>query len=154
MLKELEVSTKSRVARIGGLGKYSLHDTLECGQCFRFEKAKSPDDDEEIYVVTTKHGVVRVGQRVPGELIFYGIDGEIPDEIKSFFALDRPLSLIKKSVLAACRRYLAQNHIRGFLDGEFAGDVFSSECLAFPDSSRIPPPYRRSPNPGIVFIAV
>lgn len=63
-------------------------------------------------------------------------------------------SLIKNSVLAACRRYKAQNHIRGFLDGEFAGDVFSSECLAFPDSSQIPPLYRRAPNPGIVFIAV
>ena len=63
-------------------------------------------------------------------------------------------SLIKQNVLAACRRYRAQNHIRGFLDGEFAGDVFSAECLAFPDSSQIPPPYRRSPNPGIVFIAV
>lgn len=63
-------------------------------------------------------------------------------------------SLIKNSVLAACRRYRAQNHIRGFLDGEFAGDVFSAECLAFPDSSQIPPLYRRSPNPGIVFIAV
>ena len=63
-------------------------------------------------------------------------------------------SLIKQSVLAACRRYKAQNHIRGFLDGEFAGDVFSAECLAFPDSSQIPPQYRRSPNPGIVFIAV
>lgn len=61
---------------------------------------------------------------------------------------------IKESVLAACRRYCAQNHIRGFLDGEFAGDPFSAECLAFPDASRIPPPYRRSPNPGIVFIAV
>ena len=56
-------------------------------------------------------------------------------------------SLIKQSVLA-------QNHSRGVLDGEFAGDVFSAECLAFPDSSQIPPQYRRSPNPGIVFIAV
>lgn len=63
-------------------------------------------------------------------------------------------ALIKEGVLAACRRYQAQNHIRGFLDGEFAGDVFSAECLAFPDSSQIPPPYRRAPNPGIVFIAV
>ena len=32
-------------------------------------------------------------------------------------------SLIKEGVLAACRRYRAQNHIRGFLDGEFAGEV-------------------------------
>ena len=45
-------------------------------------------------------------------------------------------ALIKEGVLAACRRYRAQNHIRGFLDGEFAGDVFSAECLAFPDTSR------------------
>ena len=63
-------------------------------------------------------------------------------------------SMIKQGVLAACRRYRAQNHIRGFLDGEFAGDVFSAVCLAFPDTSQIPPAYRRSPNPGIVFIAV
>ena len=63
-------------------------------------------------------------------------------------------SLIKQGVLAACRRYKAQNHIRGFLDGEFAGDVFSNECLAFPDISLIPHSYRRAPNPGIVFVAV
>ena len=99
MLKELEVSTKSRAVTVGGLGKYSLRDTLECGQCFRFEKADSPDEGEEIYVVTTKYGVVKVGQRVPGELIFYGFDGDIPEEIKSFFALDRPLSLIKDDVI-------------------------------------------------------
>ena len=63
-------------------------------------------------------------------------------------------SLIKQGVLAACRRYLAQNHIRGFLDGLFAGDVLSPECLAFPACSQIPSGYRRSPNPGIVFIAI
>ena len=63
-------------------------------------------------------------------------------------------SLIKAAVLDACRTYLAQNHIRGFLDGEAAGDPFCPECLAFPDSYAIPPAYRRSPNPGIVLIAV
>lgn len=63
-------------------------------------------------------------------------------------------SRIKASVLAACKRYRAQNHIRGYLDGELAADVFSAECLAFPDSFMIPPAYRRSPNPGIVFICV
>lgn len=63
-------------------------------------------------------------------------------------------SRIKSAVLAACRRYLRQNHIRGFLDGEKAGDMFSPESLAFPDCALIPNAYRRSPNPGIVFIAV
>lgn len=63
-------------------------------------------------------------------------------------------SMIKSAVLAACRKYRRQNHIRGFLDGEYAGDMFSSQFLAFPDNGLIPNFYKRSPNPGIVFIAV
>ena len=63
-------------------------------------------------------------------------------------------AMIKGAVLAACRRYLRQNHIRGFLDGEFAGDMFSTQYLAFPEAARIPNFYKRFPNPGIVFICV
>ena len=63
-------------------------------------------------------------------------------------------SRIKSAVLAACRKYLKQNHIRGFLDGEHAGDIFSKQFLSFPDTGAIPVMYKRSPNPGIVFIAV
>jgi hypothetical protein len=62
--------------------------------------------------------------------------------------------MIKGAVLAACRRYLRQHHIRGFLDGEFAGDMFSPQYLAFPEAARIPNFYKRFPNPGIVFICV
>lgn len=61
---------------------------------------------------------------------------------------------IKGAVLAACRRYRGQNHIRGFLDGEYAGDIFSAQYLSFPDASRIPSFYKRFPNPGLVFICV
>ena len=63
-------------------------------------------------------------------------------------------SRIKSAVLSACRKYLRENHIRGFLDGEYAGDIFSKQFLAFPDCGLIPIGYKRSPNPGIVFIAV
>ena len=63
-------------------------------------------------------------------------------------------AMIKGAVLAACRRYLRQHHIRGFLDGEFAGDMFSPQYLAFPEAARIPNFYKRFPNPGIVFICV
>ena len=63
-------------------------------------------------------------------------------------------SRIKSAVLAACRKYKQQNHIRGYLDGEFAGDMFSPQFLAFPDAASIPAQYHRSPNPGIVFIRV
>jgi len=61
---------------------------------------------------------------------------------------------IKESVLAACRRYRRQNHIRGFLDGEFAGDMFSPQSMAFPDVALLPASARRSPNPGVVYICV
>ena len=63
-------------------------------------------------------------------------------------------AMIKGAVLAACRRFKSQNHIRGYLDGEFAGDMFSPQFLAFPDAARIPTFYKRFPNPGIVFICV
>ncbi len=63
-------------------------------------------------------------------------------------------SRIREAVLAACRRYRAQNHIRGFLAGEFAADVCSPAHDAFPDAWGIPARYKRSPNPGVVFICV
>jgi len=59
---------------------------------------------------------------------------------------------IKKAVLAACRQYRSQNHIRGFLDGEKAGDMFSSEALSFPRYAEIPVAYKRSGNPGVVIV--
>ena len=63
-------------------------------------------------------------------------------------------SRIKSSVLAACAKYKRQHHIRGYLDGEFAGDMFSPQFLAFPMAYDLPNYYKRSPNPGIVFICV
>jgi hypothetical protein len=63
-------------------------------------------------------------------------------------------AMIKSAVLSACRKYRRQNHIRGFLDGEYAGDIFSAQYLSFPEASRIPVFYKRFPNPGLVFICV
>jgi hypothetical protein len=63
-------------------------------------------------------------------------------------------SKIKSAVLAKCRKYKAQNHIRGFLDGEKAGDMFSPEFLSFPDAAALPAIYHRTGNPGIVIIRV
>lgn len=63
-------------------------------------------------------------------------------------------SRIKDGVLAACRKYLRQNHIRGYLDGEYAGDIFSTQALAFPSYYDVPLTYKRSPNPGIILICV
>lgn len=62
--------------------------------------------------------------------------------------------LIKTAVLEACEQYRRLNHIRGYLDGEAAGDIFSPQALAFPDLHALPPHCKRSPNPGVVYIAV
>lgn len=63
-------------------------------------------------------------------------------------------AMIKSAVLAQCRRYARQNHIRGFLDGEYAGDIFSPQALGFPELCALPIEAKRSPNPGVVYIAV
>ena len=63
-------------------------------------------------------------------------------------------SRIKEAVLAACAVYRRQNHIRGYLDGEYAGDIFSTQALAFPLMAELPPLYKRAPNPGLVFICI
>ncbi len=63
-------------------------------------------------------------------------------------------SRIKEAVLAQCRKYRRQCHIRGFLDGEYAGDIFSEQALQFPELCALPLAAKRSPNPGVVYIAV
>jgi hypothetical protein len=63
-------------------------------------------------------------------------------------------SRIKSALLAACRKYVQQNHIRAFIDGEYAGDMFSPQFLAFPEITSIPVEYKRCPNPGMIFVAV
>lgn len=63
-------------------------------------------------------------------------------------------SMIKTAVLEACRGYLRTNHIRGYLDGDKAGDLFCDEALRFPAMAELPLQARMCPNPGIVYIAV
>ena len=40
------------------------------------------------------------------------------------------------------------------VDDALAADLLSPESLAFPGLAEIPVAYRRSPNPGVVFIRV
>ena len=63
-------------------------------------------------------------------------------------------AMIKEAVIDRCERYTRMNHIRGYLDGEFAGDPFSFQALAFPDLWALPPSAKRCPNPGVVYIAL
>ena len=63
-------------------------------------------------------------------------------------------SLIKEAVLRRCATLMRLNHIRGYLDGEYAGDLFAPQARSFPCAAELPSFYRCCPNPGTVIIAV
>ena len=76
MFSENKELIGTRVATvISGLKNYSLKDTLECGQCFRYEKIEECDGWCE-YLVTAKNALIRIGQRRLGELLFFDISDE------------------------------------------------------------------------------
>ncbi|MBQ4439867.1 MAG: hypothetical protein II909_01855 [Kiritimatiellae bacterium] len=61
-------------------------------------------------------------------------------------------SKIKEAVLAKLAHYRKIGHVRGFIDGEKAGDMFSAEFLSFPNAAEIPLVYKRTANPGVVIV--
>ena len=97
---------------VEGLGNYSLSDTLECGQCFRFVKISPSESGEnnEVgreypgyveYMTVVGKALIFVGQRNRDELIFYGVsEREFEDICVSYFALDVDYEEIKNDVLS------------------------------------------------------
>ena len=84
---------------VSGLGKYSLTDTLLCGQCFRYEPITENEDYNEYMTVVGKT-LLFVGQERLGELIFYGVDDEIFNKvIRPYFTLDTDYEAIKDSIV-------------------------------------------------------
>ena len=101
MLKKIELKDGHTLDIVSGLGDYCLRDTLECGQCFRFEPVSEGAMFTDEYVVTMADRVVRVAQRERGELIFIDTEGAADDPvIRSYFALDTSLADIKADVIA------------------------------------------------------
>ena len=84
--------------KVTGLGRYSLTDTLECGQCFRFEKKIGADKTE--YVGVVKGILVDVIEENTGELIFVGASDEEADKLIEYFALDRNQAKIREEISA------------------------------------------------------
>ena len=82
--------------RVTGLGKYSLADTLECGQCFRFERKSGGDTIEYLGVVDWL--LIDVIQPEEGELLFIGVTEEDAEKICDYFALDRNLEDIREEI--------------------------------------------------------
>ena len=84
---------------VRGLGPYSLSDTMECGQCFRYEKIEREDGADE-YLAVVGGELIHVAQRERGELYFIGMTDEVFENVAvPYFSLGRDLDAVKKSVV-------------------------------------------------------
>lgn len=101
MFYEIEKSPDGRDSiRVTGLGAYSLTDTLECGQCFRYELIRREGDYVE-YMTVVGEIIVTVGQRTAGELIFYGITEEdFLSVAVPYFSLETDYEKIRADVVS------------------------------------------------------
>ena len=85
---------------VSGLGNYSLRDTLECGQAFRYERVV--DEGDYVEYLTVAYGkIISVGQRRMGELIFFGSWSEEYEKmLTDYFALDQDYDEIRLDILS------------------------------------------------------
>ena len=85
---------------VNGLGEYDLHDTMECGQCFRFERVPNSECPVE-YMIPVKDVIINVGQKQRGELLFFNTSDDVFERVaREFFALDTNLSEVKADILS------------------------------------------------------
>ncbi len=81
------------------IGDYSLKDTLECGQCFRYEEVFSEDGYTE-YMTVACDKVITVGQKTHGELIFPEIsEADFLKVCVPYFSLDTDYEKIRKDII-------------------------------------------------------
>ena len=89
---------KKDIIRVYDIGEYSLADTMECGQCFRYEKTADTGQYSE-YITIIGNMIVRVGQYKAGELFFYDTDEESFNRvIRPYFDLDTDYSRIREDI--------------------------------------------------------
>lgn len=98
--KKNEVYRDKNATVIDGLGCCSLTDTLECGQAFRYELLTR--EEEYVEYLTVAYGkIIRVGQRKPGELIFYDEWTEEYERVVSrYFCFDTDFEEIRRDIIS------------------------------------------------------
>lgn len=99
-LKKSEVYRGKSATVISGIGQCSLQDTLECGQAFRYERLVSEENYVE-YMTVAYGRIITVGQRTPGELIFYDEWTEDYEKVVTeYFALGTDFENIRLDVIS------------------------------------------------------
>lgn len=84
--------------RVSELGAYSLKDTFECGQCFRYELICEKDSYVE-YMTVVSGKILRIAQERAGELFFIGIsDEDFISVAVPYFTLETDYGKIKDDI--------------------------------------------------------
>lgn len=101
MFNKEKIFVRTRACiKVSGLGDYSLSDTLECGQAFRYEKICEEDGYVE-YMTVVGDNIITVGQEKPGELLFYTDDDSLFDRIIApYFTLDTDYGAIRADIVS------------------------------------------------------
>ena len=98
--KKSELFRGKKVTVIGNLGYLSLTDTLECGQAFRYELTVKEENYVE-YMTVAYGKIITVGQRRPGELIFFDEWTSDYEEIVSrYFRFDTDFESIRQDIIS------------------------------------------------------
>ena len=101
--KKREIWEGRNALFVSGLGDYSLADTLECGQAFRYELIEDRDGWVE-YMTVVGEELIFVGQRQAGELLFFDITDEAFEKVVvPYFALDVDYTRIREDITARCK---------------------------------------------------
>ena len=99
-VKKHKVLNGEDVISVTELRCFSLADTFECGQAFRYELIKSNDNYVE-YITIVGNTLLRVGQKSDGELLFFDMDDEIFDKVcVPYFNLDNNYEKIKEDIVS------------------------------------------------------
>ena len=108
-VKKHKVLNGENVISVTDLKYFSLSDTLECGQAFRYELVKSLEDYVE-YITVVDDKLLRVGQTSDGELLFFDIDDETFGNVcVRYFDLCTDYGEIKKELVSlACSPRLSE----------------------------------------------
>lgn len=84
---------------VRGLKNYSLRDTLECGQAFRYELLVNDGEYTE-YLTVVGDTLITVGQESPDSLVFYGIDADTLDRVViPYFAIGEDYDMIRSEII-------------------------------------------------------
>lgn len=98
--KKSDVFRGRNVTVIDNLGCCSLSDTLECGQAFRYELLAKEDGYVE-YMTVAYGKIINVGQRKPGELIFFDSwTDEYEQAVSKYFCFDTDFEKIRENIIA------------------------------------------------------